>query len=129
MACSQLYGVGGARQVDGFVAILLCLALLTELVDALCGECLQFVDLHADSLLLIGSHITEVVHQGCILSFLAEIFQSELFHFLGVLCTQLLHFFQEFVYLIKYHICVKFANLRAKLQNFCDNLCNLCFFL
>jgi hypothetical protein len=31
-----------------------------------------------------------------------------------------LYFFQKFVYLIKYHICVKFANLRAKVLIFLD---------
>ena len=87
MTRTQLDGVGRARQVDGLVASLLRLALLAKLVDALGGECLQFVDLHADALLLVGSHVAEVVHQGRDLTFLAEIFQSELFYFLGVLRT------------------------------------------
>ena len=84
MACTQLDGVGCAREVDSLVASLLGLALLTQLVDALSSKCLEFIDLHADGLLLVGSHIAEVVHQGCNLTFLAEIFQSELLHFLCV---------------------------------------------
>ena len=85
MTRTELDGVGCARQVEGLFARLLRLTLLTQLVDALGGECLQFIDLHADGLLLVGSNVAEVVHQGCDLTFLAEIFQSELFHFLGVL--------------------------------------------
>ena len=119
MARSQLYGVGGARQVDGLIASLLCLAFLTELVDALCGECLQFVDLHADSLLLVGSHVTEVVHQLSDGSFLTEIFQSELFHFLGVLRTQFLHLFEQFVYLIKYHLIYNLTIYNLTIKEIC----------
>ena len=84
MTCTKLHRVGGTCQVDGLVATLLRVARLAELVDALGSECLQFVNLHADGLFLVGSHITEVVHQGCNLTFLAEIFQAELFYFLCV---------------------------------------------
>ena len=116
MACAELYGVGGTRQVDGLFASLLRLALLAQLVDALSSKCLQFVDLHADGLFLVGSHIAEVVHQGSNLTLLAEVFQSELFYFICVLCTQILHFFEKLINLIKYHICLKIAILRAKVQ-------------
>ena len=87
MACAELDGVGCARQVDGLVASLLCLALLAQQIDALCSHCLQFVDLHADSFLLVGSHIAEVVHQGRNLTFFTEIFETELFNFLCVFRT------------------------------------------
>ena len=93
MACTELNGVGRTGQVDGLVTIILCLTLLTQLVDALSGKCLQFVDLHADGLLLVGSHVSEVVHQSRNLTFLAEIFETELFYFLCVFRAQFLYFF------------------------------------
>ena len=120
MTCTKLHRVGGTCQVDGLVATLLGIARLTELVDALCSECLQFINLHADGLFLVGSHIAEVVHQSCDLTFLAEIFQSELFYFLCVFRAQILNFLQEFVYFIKYHKTVKIAISRAKVLIFLD---------
>ena len=85
MARAKLDGVGCARQVDGLVATFLRLTCLTQLVDALGGECLQFVDLHTDRLLLVGSDVAEVVHQGGNLTLLTQVFQSELLHFVSVL--------------------------------------------
>ena len=101
VARAELDGVGGARQVHLLVARLLGLTLLAQLVDALQCHLLQLVDLHAHGLLLVGSHVTEIVHQGGNLALLAEVLQAELLYFFCVLGTQLLHFFQQFVYLIK----------------------------
>ena len=85
MARTQLDGIGGARKIERLVTALLRLAILAQLIDALGGQRLEFVDLHANGLLLVGCHIAEIVHQGCDLTLLAEIFQAELFYFLRIL--------------------------------------------
>ena len=87
MACAQLNGVGGTCQVYGVVASFLRSTFLAQLVDALCGQRLQFVDFHADSLLLVGGYVTEIVHEGCNLALLAQIFQAQLLDFLGIPCA------------------------------------------
>ena len=125
MACTHLNGVGRARQVDGLVASLLCGAVLAQFVDALCGQRLQFVDLHANGLLLVGGHVAEIVHKGCDFTLLAKVFQAQLFYFLSVLRAQCLYFFQKFVNLVKYHFNLQFDKLlytgylilRAKVLN------------
>ena len=76
VARAELYGVGCARQVEALVARLLGLALFAQLVDALGGHCLQFINFHAHRLFLVGGYVAEVVHQGRDLTLAAEVFQS-----------------------------------------------------
>ena len=61
MACAQLDGVGRTREVEvvGFLGSVL--QLLLQGVDVVEGELLQFVDLHADGLLVLGCHIADVL--------------------------------------------------------------------
>ena len=104
VARAQLNGVGSTRQIELYVARFLGFALLAQLVDALGGQRLQLVNLHANGLLLVGCNSSEIVHQGSDLTLLAEIFQSELFYFVCVLGAQHLYFFQKFVNFVKYHL-------------------------
>ena len=112
MARAQLHGVRRAGQVDVLVGRILSGAVLAQLVDALGSQRLQFVDFHAHRLFLVGSHVTEVVHEGRDFTFLAEVFQTELFHFVGILSAQRLYFFEKFVYLVEYHGYLLFDDLR-----------------
>ena len=84
MASAQLDGVGSACQVYVVCRVLGCLALLPELVDASRCQLFQFVNLHSDSFLLVGSHVAEVLHQGIDLAFFAQVFQPELFNLPGI---------------------------------------------
>ena len=93
VACSQFDGVGSTRQVQSVVVALLNLCLLFQGVDALLCQLLQLVNLHAYGFLLVGSHVAEVVHQCRYLTFLAEVFQSQLLYFFSVLRAQVLYFF------------------------------------
>ena len=103
MACTQIDWVGSTCKIESIICALLSLTLLAQLIDALGGQSLQLVNLHTNRLLLVGGNLAEVVHQGCNLTLLAQIFQSELLNFLSVFSAQILYFFQKFVYLIKYH--------------------------
>ena len=87
MACAQLDGIGRTCQVYTFNVGVLGLTLSLQLIDAIQCQLLQLVNLHADRLLLVSGYLAEIIHQGSNLTLLAQIFQSELFNFLSVLCA------------------------------------------
>ena len=95
VACAQLDGVGRTREVEvvGFLGSVL--QLLLQGVDVVEGELLQFVDLHADGLLVLGCHIAEVLHQRINLTLAAEVFQTQLFNLFCIRCGQGAHFFEK----------------------------------
>ena len=100
MPRTQADGVGGACKVDVVALCLAGLELVLQLVDSVLCELLEFVDFHADGLLLVGRHIPELTHQCVDFAFLAEVFQSELFHVAGILCRKCAHFLEKFFYLV-----------------------------
>ena len=64
--------------ITSFLGLLLLAGgLLAKLVDALQSGLLQLVYLHTDCLLLVGSHIAEVVHQGRYLTLLTQVFHTQ----------------------------------------------------
>ena len=56
----------------------LLLQLVAQRVDAVEGRLLQLVYLHADGLFVLGSHTTEILHQGIDFTFLTEILEAQL---------------------------------------------------
>ena len=74
VTCSKTDRVGGTCQVETFDACLLCGYLFSQLVDAVHGSLLQFVDLDANFTLLVWCHVTEVSHYGINFTFLTQIF-------------------------------------------------------
>ena len=100
MACSEGDGIGSAREVDVVADGVGSLKLLLEFVDFLECLLLQFVDLDSNGLLFFSGHVAEVGHKGVDLALLAEIFQSELFDFLSILCRKSAYFFEKFVYFV-----------------------------
>ena len=100
MARAEGYGVGRAREVDVVADGVGSLELLFELVDFVECFLLEFVDFDAHGLFLFGRHVAEVGHEGVDFTFLAEIFQSELFDFLGIFGRERAYFFQKFVYFV-----------------------------
>ena len=71
VACAELYGVCRTGQVEVVSRLFCHLVLLFQLVDFLHCELLQLVNLHSDSLFLVGSHIAEVGHESRNLAFFA----------------------------------------------------------
>ena len=100
MARAKVDGVGGARQVEAFLARLRGLHGLAQLVDFLRGHLLELVDLYSELLLLVLCHGAELVHELAYLTFLAQVFYPELFHVFRVLRGELRNLFQEVVYLV-----------------------------
>ena len=95
MACTQLDGVGCAGEVDVLSLVVTTLQLFLQCVDVVEGLLFQFVNLNADSLLVLGCHVTEVLHQCVDFAFAAEVFQSQLFNFLGIVGREGADFFQQ----------------------------------
>ena len=100
MARAEGDGVGSAREVDVVADGVGSFELLFQLVDFVECFLLELVDFDADGFLFFGCHVAEVGHEGVDFTFLAEIFQSELFNFLGILCRERAYFFQKFVYFV-----------------------------
>ena len=100
MACAHLDGVGRARQVDVVVLGFCRSRLFAKRVNLVEGSLFQLVDFNTHGLLLVGSHVAEVGHQGVDFTFLAEVLQSELFNFLCIRGGQSVYFFQKCFYFL-----------------------------
>ena len=85
MARTQSNGVGRTCQVDAFVVAFLSGTIFAQLVDALCSQRLQLVDLHADLFFLVSRYFAEIVHQERNLAFLTQVFKAQLLYFLSIL--------------------------------------------
>jgi len=118
MACSQLDGVGRACKVGCVFGLLLGAHAFFQFVQLILCKLLQLVDFHAHHLLLVGSHITEVGHQGGNLTLFAEIFQAQLLNFVGILCREIAHFVQQLVYFIEYHLFIVLLQFGCKVNIF-----------
>ena len=104
VACAQFDRVGRAGKVDVVALSLGSSEVVAQRVDFVEGHLFQFVDTNAHSFLLVGSHVSEILHQCVNLTFLAQIFQSQSLNILGIRCREFADFFQQLFYFIKYHI-------------------------
>ena len=103
MARAKAHRVGGACQVKVVLAVGLSLHLFLQFVDTLLCQLLQFIDFDADDLFLVSGYIAEVGHQLGDFTLLAEVLQTQLFYFVGVLCRNGAHFLEQAFNLLEYH--------------------------
>ena len=83
MTCAQTDRVGGTGDVEVVHLSFLYGKSIAECIDFLLRLVLQFVDLDANLLLLVGWHIAEVGHEGWNDTFFAQVFDAKLFDFLS----------------------------------------------
>ena len=107
MASTKANGIRSAREIKVITGNSCHLNLITQLVDALQSQILQFIDAHTHFLLHLGRHQTEVGHKGIELSFLTKVFNAQSLHFLGILCTQILYLCNQSFYLVN-HVSTNF---------------------
>ena len=95
MARSQGDGVRRARQIDIVRHRFLSGSGRLEFVDALGGARLEFIDSHAEFLLHLGRHGTEVIHESADFPFLAKILNAQGFCLLRSSSRQGIDFFEQ----------------------------------
>ena len=94
MTCTQIDGISRAGEIELLTICLLDLNLLAKLIDLLLRVFLQLINLDADGLFLVGSHIAEISHESIDLAFLAQILQAEFLHVLGILGLEAVNFLE-----------------------------------
>ena len=100
MTCTEVNRISSTCQVDIITLCLTCFKLVLEFVNLVLCTLLKFINLHADNLLLVGCHITELAHQRIDFTLLTKVFQTELLHIISTLSRECAHFLEKFFYLV-----------------------------
>lgn len=125
VARTQLHGVGGTSEVEVTMVGIGCGKLLAQLGHTRLGKVFEFINADADFLLHLRGDETEVVHQLGNLSFFTQVLDAQCLQILGILGLHLIHFGQQFVYLVNhvetlfFKFCCKVNNSYGKNAYFC----------
>ena len=94
MTRTQVDGIRRTCEVEFLSIGFLGLNLLAKLIDFLLRVLFQLINLDADGLFLVGSHIAEISHESIDFAFLAQILQAEFIHVLGILGLEAVNFLE-----------------------------------